>query len=229
MKEKNNIASLFDHIADTYDRLNHLLSLNIDRYWRRKSVKQLSACESLLDVAVGTADLSIEIARQQKAEKIVGVDISEEMMQIGRRKIEQKKLSHRITLLAGNALQLPFEDDAFDAVACAYGVRNFSNLEQGLGEMWRVLKPGGQLLVLEFSYPKNPLVRRLYDAYFTRILPKIGKWVSKDKTAYTYLCQSVKNFIWGEEMTRKLAETGFQTPEYRPLTFGITTIYTARK
>ena len=242
MEEKRNIGSLFDRIAGRYDFLNHLLSLNIDRRWRRKAVAQLfkasnhpiiqSSNLSCLDVAIGTADLAIEIAKQFTGNPvtsnpitITGIDLSQEMMRIGEEKVSKLGLQDCISFLQASALDMPFEDCSFDMVTCAYGVRNFSDLRQGLGEMRRVLKPEGQLMILEFSYPKNRFVAWCYDLYFSHILPFVGRMLSKDKTAYTYLNRSVKNFIWGEEMCQCLRETGFENPRCIPLTFGITSIY----
>lgn len=229
MNEKQNIGSLFDRIAGTYDKLNHLLSLNIDRRWRRKAVGRLQPCGQLLDVAIGTADLAIEIMRQQKADHVTGIDLSTEMMRIGEDKVRKQNLPERITFEQGSALDLPYPDSHFDAVTCAYGVRNFSDLDRGLQEMQRVLRPNGQLVILEFSYSENRLVRWAYDLYFSHILPTVGRWLSKDKTAYSYLNRSVKDFIWGDEMCQHLTHSGFKNATFKTLSFGITTIYTATK
>ena len=229
MEEKKHIGALFDRIAGTYDRFNHLLSLNIDRSWRRKAVKSLRPCEKLLDVAVGTADLTLEVLRRDKAAHVTGLDLSEKMMEIGRRKIARKGWSHRAELLCGSALEMSFPDASFDAVTCAYGVRNFSDLDKGLSEMFRVLKPGGQLVILEFSYPSHPLVRGLYDVFFTHLMPLAGRLGSKDPDAYRYFRQSVKNFIWGKEMADRIRSAGFTECRFRPLSFGITTLYTATR
>ena len=228
MNEKNNIGALFNRIAHSYDKLNHLLSLNIDKKWRKKAVKRLVPCQNLLDVAIGTADLAIEIVQQGKAQHVTGIDLSTEMMKIGAEKVEKAHLQERISFTEGSALALPYPDGHFDAVTCAYGVRNFSDLDQGLREMRRVLKSGSQLVILEFSYPKNKLIAWFYDLYFTHILPKIGQWLSKDKTAYDYLNRSVKNFIWGEAMAERLRAAGFSEVHYRTLSMGITTVYQAR-
>ena len=228
MEEKQHIGQLFDRIAGTYDGLNHGLSLNIDKLWRRKTVKQMPSVKHVLDVAIGTADLTIEMFRQGKAEQVTGLDLSKQMMAIGKQKTDKLQLKE-VEFVYGNAQQMPFKDASFDAVTCAYGCRNFQNLDEGLCEMFRVLRPGGQVTILEFSYPSNPLVRTLYDIYFTHILPTVGRIVSRDKTAYTYLNKSVKSFCWGEDFAQHMREAGFTSTRFTPLTFGITTIYTATK
>lgn len=227
MDEKKNIGGLFDRIAGTYDTLNHLLSLNIDRSWRKKTAAMLKPCHRLLDVAIGTGDLALEIMRQKKAEQIQGLDLSQEMMRIGAEKVERAGLKDSISFELGSALDMPYGDAEYDALTCAYGVRNFSDLDKGLHEFRRVLKPGGQLTILEFSYPTNPIIRWGYDLFFSHILPLVGRLVSNDRTAYSYLNRSVKEFIWGEEMVAHIKAAGFKDVKYRPLTFGITTIYTA--
>ena len=229
MEEKKYIGQLFDRIAGTYDKLNHLLSLNIDRRWRRKAVRKLTPCRNLLDVAVGTADLTIEILRQNKAPQVVGLDLSVEMMRVGIQKVARKGFSEQVRFDQGSAMQMPYGDASFEAVSCAYGVRNFEDMDQGLREMCRVLSPGGQLIILEFSYPENWLIRKVYDFYFSKVLPAVGRLVSKDKEAYSYLNKSVKDFLWGEEMKQHLEQAGFRDVRYNVLTFGITTIYTAKK
>ncbi|MCQ2281052.1 MAG: bifunctional demethylmenaquinone methyltransferase/2-methoxy-6-polyprenyl-1,4-benzoquinol methylase UbiE [Bacteroidales bacterium] len=227
--DKKHVGSLFDSIASTYDRFNHLLSLNIDKRWRRRAVRQLRQADHLLDVAVGTADLAIEVIRQNKASRVTGIDISTGMMDIGAQKISQAGMSQSITLLEAGALEMPFADNTFSAVTCAYGVRNFSNLDQGLAEMFRVMKPGGQLMILEFSYPQNAIIRWCYNLFFTHLMPLVGKAVSRNSGAYLYFRQSVKNFIWGEAMAQRLAAAGFAQVSYRPMTLGITTLYMAQK
>jgi len=228
MEEKQHIGALFDRIAGTYDGLNHGLSLSIDRRWRRKTVKRMLPARHVLDVAIGTADLTIEMLRRGKAEEVTGLDLSEKMMDIGKEKVERFKLKG-VEFVYGNAQKMPFEDDSFDGVTCAFGCRNFSDLDAGLREMRRVLKPGGQVTILEFSYPKNALVRVLYDIYFTRVLPFIGRVVSRDKTAYTYFNRSVKSFCWGEAFVQHLHDAGFTDERFETLSLGIATIYTAIK
>lgn len=227
--EKRQIGTLFDHIAGTYDLLNHLLSLNIDRTWRRKTVARLPRVENLLDVAIGTADLAIETLRQQKAVHIDGLDVSAEMMRLGREKVEKAGFADKITFTLASALEMPFPDASYDALTCAYGVRNFPDADRGLREFARVLRPGGSLVILEFSYPRNPVVRWGYDLFFSHVLPRVGRAVSRDRDAYAYLNRSVKEFYWGEEMVSHIRQAGFRNVEYHPLTFGITTIYTATR
>ena len=228
VEEKKHIGQLFDRIAGTYDGLNHGLSLSIDRRWRRKTVERMKPVRHVLDVAIGTADLTIEMLRRGMAQRVTGIDLSTKMMAIGKCKVERLKLKE-VEFVYGNAQQMPFEDNAFDGVTCAFGCRNFSDLDAGLREMYRVLKPGGQVTILEFSYPSNRLVRALYNIYFTRVLPFIGRIVSRDKTAYTYLNKSVKSFCWGEAFAQHLHDAGFTDEHFETLTFGIATIYTAKK
>lgn len=227
MEEKQHIGQLFDRIASTYDGLNHGLSLNIDRRWRRKTVERMQPAKHVLDVAIGTADLTIEMLRRGKAEQVTGIDLSTEMMAIGEEKCEAKHLS--VDFVYGNAQQMPFNDASFDGATCAFGCRNFQNLDEGLREMYRVLKPGGQVTILEFSYPSARYIRALYDFYFTHVLPAIGRIVSRDKTAYTYLNKSVKSFCWGEKFIQHLHDAGFREEHFETLTFGIATVYTAKK
>lgn len=227
MKEKKNIGALFDGIAKTYDRFNHITSLGIDIWWRRVAIRHLRPVNHLLDVAIGTADLAITAVSQHKAQHVTGLDLSEEMMRIGAQKVRREGMEGHIVFQQGSALEMPYHDGSFDAVTCAYGIRNFSDLDQGLREMRRVLKPGGQLVILEFSYPRNRVVRRCYDLYFTHLMPLLGRLISHDAGAYTYFLHSVKQFIWGEEMLAHLRQAGFARARFRTLTFGITTLYTA--
>ena len=236
--EKQHIGQLFDRIASSYDRLNHLLSLSIDRRWRRKAVSLLSNSLTsnspqgglnVLDVAIGTADLTLELLRQRKASHVTGLDLSREMMRIGQNKAAKFGCSDKIRFDYGSALEMPYVDASFDAVTCAYGVRNFSDMDKGLQEMFRVLREGGELMILEFSYPQNRLVRWAYDLYFTHILPHVGNILSRDKGAYTYLNRSVRSFPYGEAFCEHLRQAGFVVLACRPLTFGITTVYHARK
>ena len=223
-------TSLFDRIAPSYDRLNHLLSLNIDKRWRRRAVKQLQPADSVLDVAIGTGDLTIEILRQRKARRITGIDLSEQMMAIGKQKIaRQQSPNTDVEFLHASAQEMPFDDAQFDAVTCAYGVRNFSDIAKALGEMHRVLKPGGELMILEFGTPDSGLFATLFDFYFTHVLPTIGGWFSHDKAAYTYLNRSVKSFPYGQAFCESLRQAGFTDVTFRNLTFGTSVIYHAKK
>lgn len=229
MKEKANIGSLFDGIAATYDRFNHITSMGIDIWWRKVAIKGMAPVDRMLDVAIGTADLAIEAIRQKRAKHITGIDLSKEMMNIGAKKAANAGLKDVIVFNEGSALDMPYKDEEFEAVTCAYGIRNFSELDKGLQEMYRVMKPGGQLVILEFSYPQNTFIRWGYNLYFSHIMPLLGKIISHDGSAYTYFLNSVKQFIWGEEMIEHLHKAGFKDAKFRTLTFGITTLYTATK
>lgn len=224
-----NIGSLFDSISYRYDRFNHTASMGIDRLWRRRAVRSLPDCQLVLDVAAGTADLCIETIRQGKSQKVVGVDISEGMLDVGREKVLRKGLSDKIELRVADCASLPFDDNTFDAVTCGYGVRNFAELDRSLTEIFRVLKPGGQLRILEFTYPTNKLVRFFYDFYFTRIVPRIGKKLTDNGEAYIYFMNSVKSFAKGREFLDILERNGFSDTSFKSQTFGISTLYKACK
>lgn len=228
--KKEQVAEMFDNISERYDFLNHVLSLNIDKAWRKKVVKMASQGQPkrILDVATGTADLAIALEKA-RPEKIVGIDISNGMLEVGREKVAKKDLSQLITLEQADSEDLPFENATFDAVTVAFGVRNFENLEKGLSEINRVLKPGGKLLVLEFSQPQKFPFKQVYRFYFKNILPGLGRLVSKDSSAYTYLPESVDAFPYGEKLTAILKDCGFATASYKPVTFGVATIYEALK
>lgn len=230
LSKKEQVAEMFNDIAGKYDFLNHFLSLGIDRGWRKKAIREVAAIapEHILDVATGTGDLAIAAAKAMKA-RIVGVDIAEQMLEVGRKKISAQQLDSVISLRSGDSEHLPFEDNSFDAVMCAYGVRNFEHLEKGISDMQRVLRPGGKIVILEFSHPKRFPVKQLYQFYFRYILPLFGKMVSKNSRAYTYLPESVMAFPEGKAFCETLTRCGFQQPHARPLTFGITTLYTAVK
>lgn len=229
--KKEQVALMFNNIARRYDFLNHFLSLGIDKIWRKKAVNTLSNLKQksvLLDIACGTGDLSIE-ALKLNPEHIIGIDISDEMLKIGTKKVEKIGASQIISLRNGDAENMVFKDNSFDAITVAFGVRNFEDLSGGLSEIWRVLKPGGHVVVLEFSKPHLFPVKQIYQLYFNVILPVIGKIFSKDQTAYSYLPQSVNRFPEREHFTKKMEDAGFSPCIYRTLTFGIATIYYARK
>ena len=228
--KKEQVAGMFDRIAYKYDFLNHLFSMGIDKGWRRKAIRSIHDIHPslILDVATGTGDFAMA-AMAIHPEKVTGIDISEGMLEVGRKKMAEAGLEDRIHLEYGDSETMRYEDNSFDAITCGYGVRNFENLEKGLTQMHRVLKPGGKVAILEFSRPKTFPVKQLYYFYFRYIMPKMGKMVSKDATAYTYLPESVMVFPEGKEFTAIMEKCGFRNAKAQPLTFGITTLYTATK
>lgn len=230
LSKKNQVEEMFDSISPRYDLLNHLLSANIDKAWRKKAIKILAQYNprTILDVATGTADFAIA-AQQLNPDKITGIDLSEGMLGIGKQKIKKLDLSHLIELKKGDSESLPFDDNSFDAATVGFGVRNFENLNKGLEEIYRVLKSGGIFIVLEFSRPRGKLFGSLYFFYFTRILPLLGRLVSRNHSAYSYLPESVRSFPDGEDFLKVLSAAGFKSCTCRPLTFGIASIYTAQK
>ena len=225
------IAAMFDRISSKYDALNHLLSFNIDKVWRRKTAKAVSinAPKTILDLATGTADLAILLAKYNPKARIIGMDISEKMLEIGKEKVKRQHLENQIELRLGDASSLPFEDACFDAVTVAFGVRNFENSSHSLSEISRVTKSGGQICILEFSMPERFPIKQLYRLYFRHFLPRIGKWVSKDEHAYSYLPQSVERFPKPHVFLRMLNEKGMVNGTAKPLSFGIATLYTSTK
>lgn len=228
--KKEQVAEMFDNISHRYDFLNHFLSLGIDKLWRKKAVRILSKTNPkiILDVATGTGDFAIE-SLSLKPKKVVGIDISNGMLDKGRIKIKKNKQEDIIELKYGDSENIPFKDNYFDAITVAFGVRNFENLEKGLSEMKRVLKPGGMAVVLEFSKPKAFPIKQIYNLYFHKILPGIGKLVSKDASAYTYLPESVEAFPEGKVFEDILTKVGFDFKETHPLFFGISSIYVVQK
>lgn len=224
------IASLFNSIAPSYDKLNHLLSLNIDKYWRSKSLKECHVTEwkRVLDVACGTADFSLQVARKGAAE-VVGVDVSEMMVKLGKEKVEKANLQEKVHLMMGDCASLPFPENSFDAVTVAFGVRNFAQRATSLQEIQRVLKPDGELVILEFSTPKHFPIKQLYQFYFKRWLPFVGGLISGDKAAYRYLPESVYAFPQGEAFMQELSAAGLREPRQRRMTFGVATAYYAKK
>lgn len=228
--KKEQVAKMFNSIAGHYDFLNHFLSMGIDKLWRGKAIKLLSENnpKMILDVATGTGDFAIE-AMKLNPEKIFGVDISEEMLAIGKKKIAEKKLDKIIFLQKGDSENLDFADNTFDAITVGFGVRNFENLEKGLKEMKRVLKPNAKIAILEFSKPKIFPMKQLFGFYFNFVLPLVGKIISKDKSAYSYLPESVKVFPEGNDFVKVMEKVGFHSVKCIPLTFGICSIYIAKK
>lgn len=228
--KKESVRKMFNRISNSYDFLNHFLSMGIDILWRKKLVRMLKNQHPkyILDVATGTGDLAITAAGI-KGVKIVGLDIAEEMLAVGQKKIEKKKLKDRIRFVSGDSENLPFTDSEFDAAMVAFGVRNFENLDKGLAEMHRVLKVGSKIFVLEFSMPEKFPVRQLYHFYFKNILPLLGRIISKDRSAYTYLHDSVQEFPSGTDFLERLHGVGFKNAVQRKLSFGIASIYFGEK
>lgn len=229
--KKDQVATMFNNISGTYDFLNHFLSLGIDILWRKKAIRGLVAIQPrlLLDVATGTGDFAFEAIKKLSPEKVVGVDISEGMLAVAREKITQRNLQSVFSVQLGDSERLHFDDNTFDAITVAFGVRNFENLEKGLADMFRVLKPGGKMVVLEFSKPKVFPVKQAYQFYFKRITPFFGKVFSKDKRAYEYLPESVAAFPDGDEFLSLLSKVGFRNTKQEVLTFGISSIYVGTK
>ncbi len=221
---------MFNEISGRYDFLNHFLSFGIDHWWRRKFVSVLSKKKPLLilDVATGTGDLAIAM-RTLSPEKITGIDIASQMLDIGKIKIEKKKLTGKIIFLTGDAESIPFPDKSFDAVTVAFGVRNFENLEKGLLEMKRILKPGGTMQILEFSHPGSAPFKQIYRFYSRFIIPFFGKIISRNNQAYSYLPESVAAFPSGDDFIRILEKIGMENSSYISLTFGISSIYSGEK
>ncbi|GCD79099.1 bifunctional demethylmenaquinone methyltransferase/2-methoxy-6-polyprenyl-1,4-benzoquinol methylase UbiE [Schleiferia thermophila] len=228
--KKQQVAEMFDNISARYDLLNHTLSLGIDRGWRKKLL-QLAAPykpKNILDVATGTGDLAIALSALNP-EKITGIDISEGMLSFGHKKVSDKQLTDLIELRKGDSESLDFHDNTFDLVTVAFGVRNFENLEKGLSEMLRVTQPGGKILILEFSQPHSFPFAQIYRFYFKHILPIVGRWVSKDRNAYSYLPESVEAFPYGQKFIAILEKLNYRNIKSHRLTFGIATIYEAEK
>ncbi len=228
--KKEQVAEMFDNISGKYDFLNHFLSLGIDILWRKQAVKLLKQDQpkQILDIATGTGDFAIE-ALALDPDFVTGVDISEGMLEKGREKLKKKGLDHKIALYTGDSENLQFEDNKFDAIIVAFGVRNFENLSRGLKDMLRVLKPGGKVVILEFSKPGSFPFKQLYNFYFKYILPIVGRLISKDQAAYTYLPESVGSFPDGQRFLEVLRSVGYRETQCKPLTLGISSIYTGIK
>ena len=225
------VEAMFDHIAPSYDKLNHRLSWNIDRGWRRKAIAALLPYkpQSLLDIATGTGDFAIMAAQMLKPQKLIGADISEGMMAVGKKKVEELGLQDVIKFAHEDCLNLSFADNTFDAVTAAFGIRNFADLEQGLREMCRVLRPSGHLSIVELTTPVTFPMKQLFKVYSHTVLPLYGRIVSKDKSAYSYLRRTIEAFPQGERMMDILKQTGFKETSFQRLTAGICTMYVATK
>jgi demethylmenaquinone methyltransferase/2-methoxy-6-polyprenyl-1,4-benzoquinol methylase len=230
--KKAQVEEMFDNIAPSYDKLNHIISFNLDRIWRRRVMRIVRRAKAvkIMDIATGTGDLAIAMAKRVDRTQILGIDLSEEMLAVARRKVQKQGLEERIMLEKGDAENLTMvETGSIDAATVAFGVRNFENLERGLSEIHRTLREGGKLVVLEFSMPKNRLIRWVYSQYAHRLLPRIGGMISKDKQAYTYLPDSVEEFPTPERFSDMLRAVGFSRVKARSQSFGIAYIYEATK
>jgi demethylmenaquinone methyltransferase/2-methoxy-6-polyprenyl-1,4-benzoquinol methylase len=227
MSEQKVVTEMFNDISPRYDFLNHLLSFGIDRCWRRKTSRIVTKRHpaTILDVATGTADLTIQLAKDNPTATITGVDLSEKMLEIGRKKISKKQLDHRITLEISDAVQLSFPNNNFDAVTVAFGVRNFEDIEKGLQEMFRVSKDGGMLAVLEFSRPKSFWIRAPYNIYSQKLLPFVGRVISGHRNAYRYLPTSIEQFPDAETLTKMMERNGFRDIKKEMFSGGIVTLY----
>ena len=225
------VEAMFDNIAPTYDQLNHRLSWDIDRGWRRKAISQLApySPKTMLDIATGTGDFAILAAQMLQPERLIGADISEGMMQIGRKKVEAAGLTGIISFEKEDCLNLSYQDETFDAVTAAFGIRNFADLDRGLAEMGRVLKSGGHLSIVELTTPVRFPMKQLFHIYSHTVLPVYGRLISKDRSAYSYLTKTIEAFPQGERMVGILKKAGFREATFRRLTFGICTMYFATK
>ena len=229
--KKKQVAAMFDKIAFRYDFLNRFLSGGVDIKWRKRAIAELKTVhpKQILDVATGTGDMALLLTKYLDPEKVIGIDISEGMLEHARQKVEKQKLKGKIEVRPGDSEAIKFPNNTFDAVTVAFGVRNFEHLQQGLAEMFRVLKPGGKLVVLEFSKPKQRWFKGLYNLYMNIVAPQAGKWLTKNKDAYQYLTKSVKAFPDGHEFLHILKQTGYTDTYLKTLSLGICTIYCGRK
>lgn len=230
-EKASQVEQMFDVIAPSYDKLNHRLSWNIDRGWRKKAIRQLAPFrpQKVLDIATGTGDFAIMAAQMLSPQSLVGADISEGMMAVGAEKVKALGLQDIISFAREDCLNLSYDDNTFDAVTAAFGIRNFASLDRGLSEMCRVMKPGGHLSIVELTTPVSFPMKQLFWLYSHTVLPLYGRLVSKDKSAYTYLTKTIEAFPQGERMMEILQQAGFSETAFRRLTFGICTLYTATK
>lgn len=231
LSKKKQVEEMFDNISSNYDFLNHFLSFGIDHIWRRKTIRIVGQDQPkiILDVATGTGDLAFAAQKKINPEKIIGLDLSNGMLQVGREKISKRNLQDKLEFIQGDSENLPFENDSFDAVMVSFGVRNFENLNKGLKEIFRVVKSDGKIVVLEFSKPKNFPIKQSYNLYSKYILPFFGRMISKDKSAYTYLPASVAAFPEGKDFLEQLNIAGFRELKAKTLSGGIASIYYAKK
>ena len=229
--KKEQVASMFDNISGTYDFLNHFMSLGIDILWRKKAIRELLSIKPkvILDVATGTGDFAFEAIKILKPDQIIGVDISRGMLDVADKKIKERNLQDVFSVALGDSEGLQFEDNKFDAITVAFGVRNYENLEKGLADMYRVLKPGGKIVILEFSKPRKFPIKQGYNFYFKYITPILGKLFSKDERAYSYLPESVAAFPDGDDFVNLMTKVGLKNARDRRLTFGVSAIYTGIK
>ncbi len=230
LSKKEQVAQMFNNISDNYDGLNRMISFGIDVKWRKKVVQLVADCKPklVLDVATGTGDLAINISKNTSADKIIGLDISEGMLKVGMQKVAKEKLNN-VELVLGDSENIPFDDNSFDAITVAFGIRNFETLEKGLTEILRVLKPTGTFVILETSVPTKSPYKQIYNFHSSKILPLMGKLFSKEESAYSYLSESAAKFPYGEKLNNILRKVGFIEVENKPQTFGVATIYTATK
>ena len=227
--KKKQVEQMFDNIAPYYDNLNHILSFRMDVIWRRIATKYINNNpKKILDIATGTGDFALSIAKHTNAQ-IIGVDISHEMIEIGKKKIKNKQLSNRISLQIGDGEKLSFQDNSFDAITSGFGIRNFENIDKGLSECYRTLKKDGILIILEPGMPSIPILKQIYTLYFSYLMPWLGKMISRDKNAYQYLRNSVKAFPMKNDFLKTLSKTGFKQCKHRSITFGIASLYYAIK
>lgn len=229
--KKEQVAEMFDQLAGKYDMLNRFLSARTDIGWRKKAIRMLKKenPKQILDVATGTGDMALMACKMLNPDKITGIDISERMLELGRKKIEKEGLSDKINLHIGDSEAINYSENTFDAVMVAFGVRNFENLEKGLAEMHRVMKPGGQILILEFSKPRSRPIKKLYNLYMGMVAPQVARWFRQNKEAYLYLCESANAFPDRHLFTDILKKTGFTETGFKPLSLGICCIYSGKK
>jgi len=230
-ERKKESYKIFDEIAGTYDFLNHFLSFGIDIYWRQKFLKQLPKREEItaLDLATGTGDVPLVLVKDKRVKKVTGLDLSKGMIAVGKKKIEKKGLSDQISFHLGDGVKIPSADNSFDLVTISFGIRNFEDPQKSIHDIYRVLKPGGRLLIMELSVPSNKFMKMLYLFFFRKILPFVGNIVSKHKDAYSYLNQSVEDFPCGDDFKQLIDNAGFKNTGYKELTFGIATLYCGDK